>query len=47
MPATAITVYTVNLALLDRVISEAVCLRLADKRRVAWSTGTSARLLLK
>ena len=47
MPATAITVCIVNLTLFDRVISEAVCLRLADERRVGWSTGTSTRFLIE
>ena len=37
MPVTAIMAYIVNLALLDRVISDAVCQRLADERRVAWN----------
>ena len=47
MPVTAIMVHIVNLALLDRVISDAVCQRLADERRVAWNTGTSTRFLIE
>ena len=47
MPVTAITVNIVNMALFHRVISEAVCQRLADERRVGWSTGTSTRFLIE